>query len=165
MTERWKHLEEFPGYSISTYGQVANDRRDSILRQNPNMQGIAMVGLMQAGRHTTRSVPLLVANAFVPNPDPKRFNSPIQLNGHRMDSHIDNLLWRPRWFAYKYHIQFSQEGFYYVPKAQILLLDTDERFNELVTPSTKYGLHYKDVMYSYMMGTDVYPTRQHFRLL
>lgn len=165
MTERWTRLEEFPDYSVSTYGQVASDRRDIILRQTLNLQGIPMVNLKRDGRPTTRSVPLLVASAFIPNPDPARFNSPIQLNGHRIDSHVDNLMWRPRWFAIKYHNQFHIEDFYYVPQAEILLLETDEVFKGFVDPSTKYGLHYRDIMFSYMNRHRVFPTNQQFRLI
>lgn len=164
LEEEWKHLEDYPGYSVSTYGRVLNDRRGLILAQRPNQQGIACASLIYRGNKTSASVARLVAGAFVPRTNP-HFLSPINLNGHRMDNHVDNLMWRPRWFAYKYHQQFNVPDFYYVPRATILLLDTEEEFEGLVEPSTKYGLHYKDIMYSYMIGSEVFPTKQKFRLL
>ena len=60
---------------------------------------------MRDGEQRHRSVPLLVAKAFIPQP-PGPFDTPINLDGDRHNNHIHNLAWRPRWFAIKYNQQF-----------------------------------------------------------
>lgn len=47
----------------------------------------------------------MVAKAFIEKPYPQ-FDTPINLNGDRTDCRVENLDWRPRWFAIKYNQQF-----------------------------------------------------------
>lgn len=50
----------------------------------------------------------MVAKAFIEKPYPQ-FDTPINLNGDRTDCRVENLAWRPRWFAIKYNQQFLTE--------------------------------------------------------
>lgn len=160
MDEQWSYIQEFPGYAVSNFGQVANLRRDSLIRPVPNAQGIAMAGFFYRGHHTTRSVPLLVANAFLPKTNPA-FNAPIQLNGDRMFCHVRNLMWRPRWFAVVYHQQFSKPEFH-DPDADLEIEDTGEQFKGWAEPSVVYGLRYIDIIMSYTNHKGTWPTGQRF---
>lgn len=105
--EVWTTIEEFPRYSVSTYGQVANNRTEKILSQSPNSTGVVRVGLVDGdGNQLTRSVKVLVAETFIPKPEP-RFNTPINLDGNPENNHVGNLMWRPRNYAWKYARQFT----------------------------------------------------------
>lgn len=165
MQERWQHIQDFEGYSISDHGRVCNLRRDSILTPSINRQGILKISLYDnaLGKPTTRSIGLLVAEAFLDRIGPK-FDTPIHLDGDRTNCHIDNLLWRPRWFAVKYHQQFFIERFRF-DKRHFEDVDTGEEYQDFVEPCTKFGLIHNTVIYSYLNNRRIFPTDQQFRLL
>lgn len=159
----WKIIREFPMYSINEEGRIRNDERNRILRQSINQQGILYVGLTSSedGEQYKRSVAYLVAKTFMGNPTPVWFNTPIHLDGNRLNCRIDNLMWRPRPFAVRYHRQFDQptRGF----DAMIEEVETGERFRNSWYAATKYGLLNRDIIRSIVNGVPVFPTNQMFR--
>lgn len=161
MTE-WRVIDDFPTYSVSDDGYVRNDALDHILRQQVNQQGIPHVGLVSShdGIQYKRGVALLVAKAFLPPPTPSHFDTPINLDGDRFNNRVDNLMWRPRWFAIKYHKQFknSERGFI-VP---IVETTTMEHFPNSWVAATKYGLLDKEILLAFLNRTYVFPTGQRF---
>src|SRR5690348_13611375 len=104
--EVWRQIYEFPAYSVSNMGRVRNDDTGRIMAMSRNQFGIVNVGLVVGRKQYKRSVALLVAEAFLPTWESEVFTSPIHLNGDREDCRAENLMWRPRWFAIKYHRQF-----------------------------------------------------------
>lgn len=163
MNEFWKEIDHFPDYSVSNYGRVRTDRTDRILSLSPNQFGVVQVGLMRDRIQYHRSVPLLVAKAFLPiKPGP--FDTPINLNGDRNDNHVDNLAWRPRWFAVKYNRQFR----YPYPNpinSEIAEVKTGEISKNSFDCSTRYGILEEDLVISIHNRTYVWPTYQEFRVL
>lgn len=161
----WVEIEEFPGYSVSDEGQVANDHTGTVLSISTNQQGIPYVGLVSSedGVQYKRSVALLVANGFLPPPVPPHFDTPINLDGNRLNNCVWNLMWRPRWFAIKYHKQFhnSERGFI-VPIEDV---QTGERFKTSWQAAVKYGLLDKEIKIATINHTYVFPTGQRFRTL
>lgn len=105
--EEWVRLEEFPMYKISNFGNVMNDNSKKLVAKSLTKQGGVKVGLVSGGRQHTRSVAVLVAKIFVPGND-ELFNTPIHLDADQRNCEANNLMWRPRWFAYKYHQQFTE---------------------------------------------------------
>ena len=91
---------------MSDYGRIRTNKTGRILALNVNQFGLLQVGMMRDGEQLHRSVPLLVAKAFLPQRD-GAFDTPINLDGDRYNNHINNLQWRPRWFAIKYNHQFK----------------------------------------------------------
>src|SRR5262245_2607454 len=96
--EMWAPIEDFPDYSVSNQGRIRSDRFDRVLAVSLTQYGLVQVGLRRGHTQHNRSVPLLVAKAFVPEV-PGPFDTPINLNGDREDNRAANLKWRPRWFA------------------------------------------------------------------
>lgn len=163
MTERWKEIEQFPGYSVSNHGRIRADRSGRILALNVNQFGLLQVGLMRDGIQHHRSVPLLVATAFLP-PLSGPFDTPINLDGDRLNNHVDNLMWRPRWFAIKYNQQFRRP--YDNPiAAPIVDLKTGEVSENSFDCFKKYGILEKDLVLSILNRTYVWPTYQEFAIL
>jgi hypothetical protein len=119
--EEWREIRFYPGYSVSTHGRVRNDDTGRMMTLMVNQRGIVNVGLTRSRQQQRLSVAVLVADAFVPRPIRESFNSPINLNGDRFDNRVENLLWRPKWFAIKYFQQFksSIRGFR-VPVEEVL---------------------------------------------
>jgi hypothetical protein len=125
--------------------------------------GLLQVGLMRKGQQYHRSVPLLVAKAFLP-PVAGPFDTPINLDGDRRNNRVENLLWRPRWFAIKYNQQFK-----YPPEnrinAQIADLKTGEVSENSFECAKRYGLLESDLIFSILNRTYVWPTYQEFGIL
>ena len=65
MTENWKPIPFFDDYSVSDHGRIRSDKSGRILALNENQYGLVQVGLMRDGVQYHRSVPLLVAKAFL----------------------------------------------------------------------------------------------------
>ena len=72
---------------------------------NMNQYGVVFVGLFNRGQHK-KGVARLVAQAFIERNFPA-YNTPINIDGDRWNNSVNNLAWRPRWFAVKYNRQFS----------------------------------------------------------
>jgi hypothetical protein len=139
---------------------VRTDRSGRILSLNVNQTGVLQVGMMRDGRQYHRSVPLLVAKAFLP-PLSKAFDTPINLDGDRYNNRVDNLAWRPRWFAIRYNQQFRQpvENPIDMP---IIDLKTREVSQNSLECAKRYGLLERDLVLSILNRTYVWPTYQEF---
>lgn len=163
MTEHWKTIDSFPEYSVSTLGRVRSDKSGRILALNENQFGVVQVGLMRKGVQYHRSVPLLVAKAFLA-PESEPFDTPINLDGNRHNNRLENLLWRPRWFAIKYNRQFRYP-YEHPIKAKIIELKTREVSENSFECAQKYGLLEQDLVLSILNRTYVWPTYQEFGIL
>jgi hypothetical protein len=161
--EDWKLIDFFPEYAISTYGRIRSNKTGRILALNDNQYGVLQVGLMRDGIQYHRSVPLLVARAFIPKPSAP-FDTPINLDGDRHNNHVDNIVWRPRWFAIKYNRQFRYE--YENPiTSRIMDLKTREVSENSFQCACRYGLLEQDLVLSILNRTYVWPTYQEFGIL
>lgn len=168
--EQWVNLEHlgYSRYAISSFGNVASNRTGECLTISRNQTGTYRVSLISDSDKVQRqlSVPLLVARTFVPIEDElvDRFNTPINLNGRRNDNRAENLLWRPRWFAIKYHQQFhnGRRGF----EVPIIETETEEAFPTSWEAATKYGLIDREIMLAISNREgQVFPTNQKFELM
>jgi hypothetical protein len=163
MDEHWKPIREFPEYSVSNFGNIRSNKSGRILSTSPNQFGVVQVGLMKNGVQYHRSVPLLVAKGFLPiKPGP--FDTPINLDGDRLNNHIDNLVWRPRWFAIKYNRQFR---FPYHDRINTPIVDkkTGEISINSIECAVRYGLLEEEIVISILTRTYVWPTYQEFHIL
>jgi hypothetical protein len=163
MDEHWKDILNFPGYSISDWGRVRRDHTERILALNENQSGLVQVGMMREGLQYHRSVPLLVANAFIPRIS-EPFDTPINKDGDRYNNHVDNLVWRPRWFAIRYHQQFRWPIAYPI-ELPIIDLKTKEVTANSFECSIRYGLLESDVVGSILNRTYCWPTYQQFGVI
>jgi len=135
--EYWSLIPDFPRYSVSEFGVIRNDETERILRQVRLPDGRMKVGLMSDGIQYQRSVSRLVLQAFVPNPDPRRSNTPIHLDGSLSHCAAQNLAWRPRWFAKVHTRQFRLDN---PDTPPIRNLDTGEIYSGIWEVVKKHGL-------------------------
>jgi len=161
--EVWRTIDLFPDYDVSNYGRVRTNKSGRILRVNENQYGLVQVGLMREGVQRHRSVPLLVAKAFL-EPSKGPFDTPINLDGDRYNNHVENLTWRPRWFAIKFNRQFRYPEDYHIPD-RIVDLETGEISENSLECAKRYGLLQKDIDLSIKNRTYVWPTYQQFGIL
>jgi hypothetical protein len=160
MKEYWKIIELFPDYSVSDQGRVRNDKFGRILVLSENQYGVVQVGLMRDGVQHHRSMPLLVAKAFIEAPGGP-FDTPINMDGNRHNNAVENLIWRPRWFAIKYNQQFRYP-FEESIMEPIIDLSSNEISENSFECAKRYGLLEKDLVYSILHRTYVWPTYQEF---
>lgn len=161
--EHWKEIPEFPDYSVSTRGRVMNIRTERVLRLSQNQSGVVTVGLMKDGDQLHRSVALLVATAFIPQPS-GLFDTPICLDGNRKNLHEYNLMWRPRWYAVQYNQQFKHPYEHSITHP-VENLGTKERHKNSWEASIFNGVLEKDLVLSIMNNTFCWPLYQQFRVI
>lgn len=136
MTTEWRDVRGFPDYAINEYGEIMNEWSGRVLHARPNNQGFMMVNLIRNKKSSTRSVAMLVAEAFLDSPRNEAYNSIIHLNGDRSDCRAINLMWRPRWFSIRYHKMFEE-----LPtRVSVWIPETGETFSSLRELCTTYGL-------------------------
>lgn len=163
MREKWAPIEGFPGYSVSTYGRVRTDKSGRILAVTPNQYGTVRVGMMQRGIQRHRSVALLVATTFLYE-GLGPFDTPINMDGDRYNNRIDNLAWRPRWFAVEYNRQF-RHPYPYSITTPIVDVNTGEVSPNSFEAARRYGLLESDIVQSVSNRTVAWPTYQQFAVL
>jgi hypothetical protein len=133
------------------------------MRTSKNTQGVIKVGLMgMDGKQHTRSVKVLVAEAFVGGRD-EICNTPIHLDLDENNCCADNLVWRPRWFAWKYTTQPMYR--YYTINPVCEVLDSEpygQVYRNMQEASMANGLLMKDILISCHEGKACFPTAQHF---
>lgn len=161
MLIEWRRIETFPSYSVSNIGTVRNDDTGQYMALLLNQRGIVNVGLTKQHKQYKRAVGLLVARAFVEDPMNEAFDAPINLDGDRTNNRVENLIWRPRWFARRYFTQFAQPHIEsYRP---VVNVETEEEFFNAWVAATNYGVLHRDIVLSLLNHCPVWPIRQHFR--
>jgi hypothetical protein len=161
--EQWKKIKHFPGYSVSDKGRIRSDKSGRLLSLSENQFGVLCVGMMKDGIQHHRSVPLLVMKAFNPH-HRDAFDTPINLDGDRHNNRIENLVWRPRWFAIKYNRQF-REPYDYPITEPIQDVKTGEVLQNSFECAKRFGLLEEDLVLSIINRTLPWPTYQEFRIV
>jgi len=157
----WRPVAGFPKYSVNALGQVRHERTQRILAPQINQFGVPYVGLMGEYIHFNRSLPLLVARAFLPPDVREVFDTPINLDLDRLNCAVDNLMWRPRWFAIRYHHQIKEP--YENPiNGPVRPVDDEEVSDTSLDAGKRYGLLERDVVLSILHQTYAWPTYQVF---
>ena len=165
LMENWKPILGFYGYSVSDQGRVRNDDTGRLMTIVRNQGGTCYVGLTKGRKQNRRSLPLLVANAFVPPVrDRIDFDTVIHLDNDQSNNRADNLLWRPHWFVIKYHIQHNNGPLGKLDQP-VMDLNTREIYSNTWEVATTYGLIEKDLILSILNRTFVWPTFKEFRFV
>jgi hypothetical protein len=163
MIDNWVPVEGFPGYSVNPLGQVRKDSTKRILQPRINQYGVPYVGLMRDWRQCIRSLPRLVAAAFLPQPS-ALFDTPINLDGDRINCSVDNLAWRPRWYAVRYANQFKERYFNPID-APIRDVDSGDVFPNSLVAGCYFGILEREVVLSVLNQSLTWPAYRQFELV
>lgn len=163
MEEKWQVIEAFPRYSVSNYGYTRRDATGRIMAYSRNQSGLVCVGLMKGSIQHHVSVPLMVARAFIPR-TLSAFDTPINKDGNRWNNSVENLVWRPRWFAVLYNKQFTEPYDYPIP-FPIRECRTQEVFANSFVCSITFGLLERDLVLSILNNTYTAITYQKFEVV
>lgn len=161
VSEISKTIDDFPGYHVTNHGRFFNSRTGRLMKLSPTNNGDLTVGLMRNKHQFRFSAKGIVARAFVEGEN-EIFNCPMLLDCDKENLHVDNIVWRPRWFAWCYTHQFNdiENWYFYGP---IVDKATRTEYVNYIEAAVIHGLLCKDIMYSvYSEDKLVFPTRQKF---
>lgn len=161
MEDGWAPVAGFPGYSVNRLGQVRREDSGRVLQPRINQDGVPYVGLMKGVHQRSRSLPLLVATAFIPQPR-EEWDTPINLDGNRLNCRVENLAWRPRWYASRYIKQFDKERYEHPIEMPVRDIETDDEYPNSLAAACKNGVLERDVVLSIANNTVTWPTYQKF---
>ena len=90
MSETWKQIEGFNNYEVSDHGRIRNKKTNKMLKPYDSC-GRMNVKLYVNGKGFGKRLHILVATAFLPNPDQKEhvYHSNLDVRNCR----ADNLYW------------------------------------------------------------------------
>lgn len=159
----WVPVPGFPGYSLNPLGEVRKDSSGRVLASKVNQWGVVYVGLMRENKQRQRSVALLVASTFIPHPIGP-MDTPIHMDGDRYNNTVDNLVWRPRWFARAYNRQFKN-SYHNSIEEPIRDIASREEFRNSYECAVTFGLLERDLVLSILNMTYVWPTYQQFEIV
>lgn len=157
LTEEWRTIYEFPNYEISSRGNIFNIPRRQYMRTSCTRYGHTKITLTDYdGARYTRSVPLLVANAFVPQPN-FMCDYLMTLDGDLSNVESSNLAWRPRGFAFKYTRQLKlpqPQHFVNLPVRNVV---TGVVYDSIIEAGVAEGLLFENIWRSTYTGFEVFP--------
>lgn len=157
-TEEWKPVREFPDYLISNMGNVYNQRSDRQMATTLTNHGHVKITFTDRdGVRYTRSVGLLVAEIFVPQPH-FRCDHIMVLDGNLQNVSANNLAWRPRGFAWQYirQLKIPQRSEY--SQFRVRNIVTGDEYHSIIEAGISEGLLFEDIWRSTNTGASVYPT-------
>lgn len=158
--EIWSKIDDFPNYSVSSHGRILNDNNGRLMKESMNGSGVVKVGLVRGGVQYTRSVKLIVADTFIVGRT-QEFDTPIHLDGDARNNRADNLLWRPRWFAWKHTRQFVDITPQHT-RGPIVDLHTELWYQHMLEAAVIHGLLVIDIWKSIQSRKETFPTWQVF---
>ena len=161
MEIEWQAVREFPDYSVSNYGDVVNEITGRVLSQSTTAQGAYKVNFIRGRERHCRSVKVLVAEAFVEGQD-EIFDTPVHLDGNQYNNRSENLVWRPRWFAWKYSRQFFKLPTF-VTVGPILEIESQVQYMTVYDAGIINGLLFQDIWDCIsLIKENTFPTGQRF---
>lgn len=153
--ESYHRIPYFPNYMISSFGRVYNLAKNTFMTHTPTLGGDLTVGLNINGSQYRRSVKRLVAEAFVQGKS-DLFDTPIQLDNDKTNLHASNIVWRPRWFAWKYARQLDA-----IPSwawsGPVVDIVSGVEFENIIEAAVQSGSLILDIRWSLLHKKEVFP--------
>jgi hypothetical protein len=155
--ELWRVIPDFPDYMISSYGNVFNRKLNTIVVPSLNQYNDVKITLRRDRESKTVLVRNLVAREFIPN-DREFFQTVVHIDGNHKNVSVNNLVWRPRWFAWKYSHQFTEiDMFPQYHTIPVHNLANGMNYDSIVDAGMADVVLFKDVLMSAYNGNKVFP--------
>lgn len=149
-------VDDFPDYVVSAEGYVVDISKDSrVANVYLNNIGHAFVVIRnQHGFYYSRNLGKIVARAFHKKEEP-HWNTVVYLDGDKTNCNAENIVWRPRWFAIRYHREKRhglKDGYFPVRNK-----DTGEIFTNVREVSMCFGSLESEILDKVNSDCGVFP--------
>jgi hypothetical protein len=161
--EVWKIIPSFPDYQVSSLGRVYNDRLGLMMRVSINNHGHKKISLRRGPFRYTRSVAVLVAEAFVSPPN-ALCNRVVVLDGDFFNVKAENLVWRPAWFAWKYTHQLKTPQPIHYHNLSVRNISKNIEYPSIIEAGMREGLLFKDIWRSTFRHESIFPNGDVFEI-
>lgn len=167
--EEWKEILDFESYHISNLGRVYNLKRDSMMSTSRTFRNHLKITLQSPwnGRRHTRSVARLVAEAFVESPN-ILCDTVLILDGDFENVAAHNLVWRPRWYVWKYTHQLDtpfENQHHYFRNLKVCNIVTGVVYDSIMQAGMSEGLLFADIWRSTYTGDALFPYSSIFEIV
>lgn len=165
MTTVWREIARSPQYVVSDAGEIRNQKTGRTLSPSKNQHGHLKVNLPTVeGKIKTRQLNHIVADAFLPEPHRADFISLIHLDGDKTNCSASNLVWRPRYFSIRYHMQFDTK-IWEESTVRVSDIKTGRIYDTIQEAAMEHGLILSEILLAAHKRTFVWPSYQQFRLV
>lgn len=154
---QWVPIPEFPNYEINEFGEIYNRRIQAPMRTSFTNHGHEKITLTASdGTRHTRSVAHMVAEAFVEPPN-VLCDQVVLLDGDLSNVAASNLVWRPRWFAWKYVRQLKTPQPLHYRNLHVANVTANVEYISIIQAGMTEGLLFADIWRSTYTGSKVFP--------
>lgn len=164
--EIWKTIPAFQNYQVSNLGRIFNTRNNVMMKVSETTFGHLKITLkaQYSHRRYTRGVATLVAEAFVEPPN-VLCDQVVILDGDLWNVAAHNLVWRPRWLAWKYTHQMKNEQPLHYQNLPIRNIETGKEYDSIIQVGIEEGLLFDDIWKSTYTGLKLFPDGFMFEVL
>lgn len=158
MDEEWVIIPQFTKYLISSYGRIFNRSTEQMMRTSLTPFGHVKISLQSEvdKLRYTRSVALLVAEAFVEPPNPLCSHI-ILLDGKLSNVAAYNIVWRPAWYSWKYTHQLKVPQPMHYHNLSVTNISTNIKYKSIIEAGMAEGLLFIEIWASTYTGKKVFP--------
>lgn len=96
-----KDVDGYDGYAVTVHGKVWSDKTNKYLKSAVNSEGYRLVNLHKDGKGKVQRVHVLVAKAFIPNPE-----THTEVN-HKDGDKANNAVYNLEWCTRRHNVQHS----------------------------------------------------------
>lgn len=101
--EIWKICKNHPKYECSNLGRIANIKTGYILTPQINKKGYYTIILSdEVNKHTKYNLHRIIAETFIDNPDPIKYNHVTHKDENKRNNNINNLEWCDNKYNHNY---------------------------------------------------------------
>lgn len=164
--EEWVEIFGFSDYAVSNLGRIFNRRTERLMSTSRTNHGHVKITLAMDGtrRRFTKSVGVLVADAFVPAPNILS-DTLVLLDGDLGNVAASNLAWRPRGFAWKYAHQLKVPQPIYYQNLAVFNSVRNVEYVSIVHAGMHEGLLFDDIWRSTYSGAAIFPNGSVFEIV
>jgi hypothetical protein len=160
MEEEWKTIRDYPAYEVSNMGFVRRIGSNRVLQPKKAKGNSWFVKLSIDGDQVSKTIKILVAEAFVPKPQHYQgelFDTPVQRVMNTDDLRAEKIVWRPRWFAVKFRRDLRPSAHPYYFDVPVRNINTGKRHASILTASLEDCVLMEDVYRSCLEERRVFP--------
>ncbi len=165
--ELWAVIPNFEDYRVSNLGRIYNERLNMNMRPSCSNFGHLKITLVSSidGLRYTRSVAFLVATLFLEPPRDSRNDHVVLLDGNLANVSVDNMMWRPRHFAWRYAKQFKSPIPAFYQNLIVCDVTTGVVYQSIMDAGMTLGLIFKEIWESTYTGRKIYPYGSIFQVV